>query len=125
MNASRPNSGPVSSPGPLVVAISSDRMGRGDDDLGHVLIRSYLHTMGEVSPRPDVLILFNGGVKLAVEGSPTLADLRSLADQQVQILLCGTCLNHFGLKDKVAVGEVSNMYAISETMIRAGKVVNL
>ena len=62
---------------------------------------------------------------LVVEGSQALDDLRALADQGVQILLCGTCVGHFGLKEKVAVGEVSNMYAISEAMLRAAKVINL
>jgi selenium metabolism protein YedF len=111
--------------GSHVVAISSNTMGRGDDELGQVLLRSYLHTLTEISPRPDILIFFNSGVRLATEGSHSLEDLRMLAEQGVQILLCGTCLGHFGLKEHVAVGEISNMYAISETMLRASKVVNL
>jgi selenium metabolism protein YedF len=111
--------------GPLVVAISSNTMGRGDDELGQVLLRSYLHTLTEITPQPDTLIFFNSGVKLATEGSQSLDDLRLLADQGVQILLCGTCLGHFDLKERVAVGEISNMYAISETMLGAGKVINL
>jgi len=111
--------------GSVVIAVSSNTMGRGDDELGHVLLRSFLHTLTEVSPRPNSLIFFNTGVKLATEGSQSLDDLKMLADRGVQILLCGTCLGHFGLKEHVAVGEISNMYAISETMLRAGKVVNL
>jgi selenium metabolism protein YedF len=112
-------------PGQIVLAVSSDGMGRGDDELGRVLLRNHLHILGEVTPRPDVLIFFNNGVKLAVEGSPALDDLKALADQGVQILLCGTCLGHFDLKEKVAVGEISNMYTITETMLRADRVVNL
>ena len=108
-----------------MLAISSDEMGRGDDELGRLLLRSHLHVLTEVTPRPDVLIFFNSGVKLAVEGSPALDDLRALASQGVQILLCGTCLGHYELKDKVAVGEISNMYTITETMLRADRVVNL
>ncbi len=111
--------------GPTVVAISSDAMGRGDQELGQVLLRNYLHALGEVTPRPDVLIFFNKGVMLAAESSPALADLGVLADQGVKILLCGTCLGHFDLTEKVAVGEISNMYAITETMLCAGKVINL
>ena len=72
-----------------------------------------------------MLIFFNSGVKLAVEGSPALDDLRALAAQGAKILLCGTCLGHFDLKEKVAVGEISNMYAITETMLRADKVINI
>lgn len=110
--------------GQIVLAVSSDGMGRGDDELGQVLLRNHLHVLAELNPRPDVLIFYNAGVKLAVKGSPALEDLKTLAGQGVQILLCGTCLNHFGLKDKVAVGEISNMYAISETMLNAAKVIS-
>jgi selenium metabolism protein YedF len=111
--------------GAVVVAVSSDRMGRGDDQLGEVLLRSFLHTLGEVSLAPDTLIFYNSGVKLAVEGSPALEDLRSLEARGVRILLCGTCLGHFELKDRIAAGEISNMYAITETMLGAGRVINL
>lgn len=110
---------------PIVVAISSDTMGRGDDQLGEVLIRSFLHTLGEVTPVPDTVILFNSAVKLAVTGSPVLEDLGRLEARGVTVLLCGTCLGHFELKDKVAIGEISNMYAIAETMLGAATVVNL
>ncbi|MBM3148234.1 MAG: sulfurtransferase-like selenium metabolism protein YedF [Actinobacteria bacterium] len=109
----------------IVLAISSEQMGRGDDRLGEVLMRSHLHTLTEVEPRPHIIIFFNSGVKLAVEGSAVLDDLRTLEDQGVRILLCGTCLGHFGLKDKVAAGKISNMYEISETMLKASRVVNL
>ena len=111
--------------GPLVLALSSNTMGRGDDELGSVLIRSHLHTLGDVAPRPDVAVLFNTAVTLATEGSPVLEDLQALVDKGTRILLCGTCLGHFGLKERVVVGEISNMYTITETLMRAGKVVNL
>ncbi len=111
--------------GPLVLVVPGDTMGRGDDELGAILIRGFFHAVGQVSPQPDTLIFFNSGVKLVTEGSPVLEDLRALADQGVEILACGTCLGHYGLKEKVAVGEVSNMYTIAETLLRAGKVVYL
>lgn len=112
--------------GPLVVVIPDQYMGRGDDpQLGEILIRAFFHTLGEVDPLPDVLIFFNAGVKLVVEGSAVLEDLKALYGRGVKVLACGTCLGHFGLKDKVAVGEISNMYTIAETMLRAGKVVSL
>lgn len=117
---------PAPSGGPLVLVIPSEFMGRGEhEELGQILIRGFLHTLNEVSPLPDVIIFFNSGVKLTVEGSPVLEDLRSLEAQGVQILICGTCLGYYGLKEKVAVGEVSNMYTIAETMLQAGKVVSL
>ncbi len=111
--------------GPLVVAISQDRMGSGDPELGAVLIRSFLHTLNEIHPLPKIMIFFNTGVRLVVEGSPVLEDLQTLQRQGVQMLACGTCLGYFGLKEKLAVGEVSNMYTIAETLLGAGKVVTL
>jgi selenium metabolism protein YedF len=111
--------------GPLVLVIQSDKMGRGDSELGDILIRGFFHTLGEVEPVPRTIIFFNTGVKLACQGSPVLEDLESLEDRGVQMLVCGTCLNYFGLTDELAAGQVSNMYDIAETMLNAGKVVNL
>jgi selenium metabolism protein YedF len=109
--------------GPTVVLVASDGIGRGDDELGAILIRSFLHTLNEVEPLPDTIVFLNAGVKLTVEGSPVLEDLATLAQKGVGILACGTCLGHFGLKDKLAVGEISNMYSIAETLLVAGNVV--
>ena len=119
---------PVTAPagGPLVLVIPSEFMGRGEHaELGEILIRGFFHTLGEVEPLPDTIIFFNSGVKLVVEDSPVLEDLQALRERGVEILACGTCLGHYGLKEKIAVGEVSNMYTIAETMLRAGKVVSL
>jgi selenium metabolism protein YedF len=111
--------------GPLVLAISSDVMGRGEDELGTILIRSFFHTLGEVEPLPQTIILFNTGARLACEGSPVLADFCAVEARGVEVLVCGTCLGYFGIKEQLGVGQVSNMYDIAETMLRAGKVVNL
>ena len=111
--------------GGTVVVISADTMGRGDNELGYVLIRNYLHALTEVTPIPETLIFYNSGVRLAAQGSPAIADLSALEERGVKILLCGTCVNHFGLQDRVAAGEISNAYTIAETMLRAGKVVTL
>jgi selenium metabolism protein YedF len=109
--------------GPLVVYVSADRMGRGEDELGHILIRGFLHTLNQASPLPDALVFINTGVKLVAKGSPVLEDLQALADQGVDILACGTCLNYLNLTDQVAIGAVSNMYDIAETLLGAAKVV--
>jgi selenium metabolism protein YedF len=111
--------------GPLVLTVPSDIMGRGDEELGGILVRAFFHTLGEVEPLPQTIIFFNSGVKLVVEGSPVVEDLQALKGRGIEILACGTCLGHFELKDRVAVGEVSNMYTIAETMLGAGKVVSL
>ncbi len=124
--AEAPAPAPAPSAGPLVLVIPAEFMGRGEhDELGQILMRGFLHTLNECSPLPDVVIFFNSGVKLVVEGSPVLEDLRTLEQQGVQILACGTCLGYYGLKEKVAVGEVSNMLTIAETMLQAGRVVSL
>jgi selenium metabolism protein YedF len=111
--------------GPLVLVVSSDIMGRGEAELGKILIRGFFHTLGEVEPLPQTAIFFNTGVKLACEGSPVLDDLRALESQGIEMLICGTCLGYLELAEKLAVGQVSNMYDIAETMLWAGKVVNL
>lgn len=111
--------------GPTVVLVPSDGVGRGDDELGGILIRSFLHTLNEVEPLPSTVIFINTGVKLTVEGSPVLEDLQLLEQRGVNILACGTCLGYFELKEKLAVGEISNMYTIAETLLSAGNLVAL
>jgi selenium metabolism protein YedF len=112
--------------GPLVLVVSSEVMGRGEHaELGGILIRSFFHVLGEVEPTPAVILFFNSGVKLVTEGSPVLEDLRALAERGVEVLACGTCLGYYNVTSKVAVGEVSNMYTIAETMLGAGKTVYL
>jgi selenium metabolism protein YedF len=111
--------------GPLILVISSDTLGRGDAELGNILIRAFFHTLGEVEPSPQTIIFFNAGVKLACEGSPVLDDLQALENSGIEMLVCGTCLGYFELKDRLVAGQVSNMYDIAEAMLTAGKVVNL
>jgi selenium metabolism protein YedF len=111
--------------GPVVVVIASDCMGRGDDELGRVLMKSFLHTLTEAAQKPDVMIFFNTGVKLTVHGSEMLADLEALSAAGVRIIVCGTCLGFFEMKDKLGAGMISNMYDITETMLGAGKLVQI
>ncbi|MEI8172766.1 MAG: sulfurtransferase-like selenium metabolism protein YedF [Deltaproteobacteria bacterium] len=109
------------SDGPLVVVISSDRMGRGNDELGHVLMRSFIHTLLTLEPLPETLIFYNSGVKLTVKDSEVLDDLKKIEEAGVSILACGTCLNYFGISSDLACGIVSNMYDITSTMAAAGR----
>jgi selenium metabolism protein YedF len=112
--------------GPLVLVVPGQGMGRGEHpELGEILVRGFFHALSELEPLPDVIIFFNSGVNLVVEGSPVVDDLRALADEGVEILACGTCLEYYDLKGGVAVGTVSNMYTIAETMLAAGRVVYL
>jgi selenium metabolism protein YedF len=109
--------------GPLVIAISSDRMGRGNDDLGYVLIRSYIHTILSLEPLPHTVIFYNTGVKLTVKDSDVLDDLIELEKKGVAILICGTCLNYFNISADLSVGIISNMYDIASIMANAGRLV--
>jgi len=111
--------------GPTVIAVGTDEMGQGDPELGHILIKGYLYAVRQMDDLPKTILFFNGGAKLTVEGSASLEDLQDLAARGVQILTCGTCLDFYGIKDKLAVGEVTNMYVIADTMRAAGKVIRI
>jgi selenium metabolism protein YedF len=100
-----------------VVALSGDTMGRGSEELGRILIKAFLNTLAEGDPPPWRAVLFNSGVKLAVDGEDTVEAISNLSRLGVEVLVCGTCLDFFGLKDKLAVGTVSNMYDILTTML--------
>jgi selenium metabolism protein YedF len=111
--------------GPVVVVIASETMGRGEDMLGSVLMKGFLHALTETSAKPDVMIFFNAGVKLTTHGSEVLEDLEALSQRGVRILVCGTCLSYFDLRERLAAGSVSNMYDIAETMLGAGRLVQI
>jgi selenium metabolism protein YedF len=109
--------------GPFVVVFSENRMGRGNDELGYVLIRAFIHTLCQQERKPDAMVFYNSGVKLAVKDSEVLGDLRELCDGGVEMLVCGTCVNYFGITEEISVGTISNMYDIVDLMSRAGRLV--
>ncbi len=109
--------------GHTVVVVPSDKMGDGDDELGHILMKSFLFAVTQLDELPEKMVFYNGGAKLTVEDSPALEDLKDLEEQGVEIMTCGTCLDFYGIKDKLAVGTVTNMYSIVETMQQAGRVI--
>ena len=109
--------------GGLVVAVSSGYMGQGDDELGSVLMKGFLFALGQLPELPRTVLFYNGGARLTVEGSASLEDLKTLEAQGVEILTCGTCLNFYGLTDKLAVGGVTNMYDIVEKLASASRVI--
>jgi len=108
-----------------VVFIESDSIGRGSEELGKILMRSFLHTLAETEYKPAKIIMVNGGVKLTCEGSEVLGDLSGLSREGVEVLSCGTCLDYFGLKSKLQVGRISNMYEILSSLAQAGKVLKM
>lgn len=107
----------------VLAAISSDKMGEGDEKLGKVLMKGFLYALTGLEIPPSTILLYNGGARLSVEGSAVLEDLKKLEDQGTEILTCGTCLNHYGLTEKLAVGKITDMYTICEKMTQADKVV--
>lgn len=106
-----------------LVVISTDHMGEGDDVLGTALMKGFLYALTELEQLPETILLYNGGARLSVEGSEALEDLKLLESQGVEILTCGTCLNHYGISDRLAVGAVTNMYAIAEKMMAAKSII--
>jgi selenium metabolism protein YedF len=107
--------------GDLAIMVKSQYFGQGDDELGAILIKSFFYTLTEMGPELKSLIFMNGGVHLTTEGSPLLEHLQFLEQKGVQILSCGTCLDFFGLKDKLMVGQVTNMYTATEILFSADK----
>lgn len=106
-----------------VVAVGSDRMGEGSEELGRILIKSFIFALTQLDDLPDKILFYNGGAKLAVEGSESLEDLKTLEEQGVEIQTCGTCLDYYGIKDQLAIGGVTNMYSIVETLQNAMSVI--
>ncbi|MGO5052430.1 sulfurtransferase-like selenium metabolism protein YedF [Lachnospiraceae bacterium LCP25S3_G4] len=106
-----------------VVAIASDRMGNGNDELGKVLIKGFIFAITQLDTLPKTMLFYNGGATLTAEGSDSIEDLKNLEAQGVEILTCGTCLNYYELTDKLQVGSVTNMYSIVEKMADASKII--
>jgi selenium metabolism protein YedF len=115
----------VISAGETVYLITKDTLGHGSEELGTVLMKSFLYTLTETEPLPRTLIFINSGVRLTTKDSPLLGHLQTLAGRGVQILSCGTCLDYFALKERLAVGQVTNMYSIVAEFGLAAKAITL
>ena len=107
----------------MVVVLSSNQMGQGDETLGKLLMKGFVFALTQQDMLPETILLYNSGAFLSCEGSDNLEDLKTLDAQGVEILTCGTCLNHYGLAEKRQVGGVTNMYEIVEKMTKASVVV--
>ena len=110
--------------GKHVFLITRAIMGDGSDELGAVLMKSFFVTMVEKEPLPQAVLFINGGINLTVAGSPVLDHIKTLADQGVEILSCGTCLDYFQLKEQLAIGGITNMYTIMD-LITDHKVITI
>lgn len=107
------------------IFISSDKMGKGNDELGEVLIKGYIYTLTETKPYPKHIVFINSGVKLTTRNEATIENLKILEEAGVEILSCGTCLDYYNLKDDLQVGSVTNMYTIVDIMNNSSQTISI
>jgi len=110
-------------PTDYVVCIKSELMGEGDPELGHLLMETFVDNLKLQEQLPSHVVLYNGGVKLAMKQSPVCSSLSELEELGIRVMLCGTCIDHYGLQFDIGVGMISNMVVITETLASAGHVV--
>jgi selenium metabolism protein YedF len=109
----------------LVMLVASDVLGEGERELGEILMKGYFYALAEYEPYPKAVIFMNAGVKLAIEGSPVLEHVKRLQEYGTEVMSCGTCLDYYGIKALLGVGEVSNMYTIVEYISEANNTIKL
>jgi len=107
-----------------LIMITSNRIGHGDDELGKRLMQNFINTLKEMDGLWRIIFM-NNGVKLTVSDSPVLSALRELQDKGIQILVCGTCLDYFGLLEKKEIGETTNMLDIVTSLQLADKIIHI
>jgi selenium metabolism protein YedF len=113
------------SEGQTIFLITSSTLGQGSEELGKILMRSFMYSLQELGYLPSKMLFFNSGVFLTTEGSPVLDELNQLVEKGVEIFSCGTCLDYYQLKDKLKVGNVTNMYDTVENISSAAKCITL
>lgn len=107
----------------MLVVLSANTMGTGDPKLGASLMKAFVFALTKQDQLPDTILCYNTGAYLTCEGADTLEDLKLLESEGVTILSCGTCLDFYGIKEKLAVGGVTNMYDIVERMENAAQII--
>ena len=107
----------------MLVVLSANTMGTGDPKLGASLMKAFVFALTKQDQLPDTILCYNTGAYLTCEGADTLEDLKLLSSEGVTVLTCGTCLDFYGLKEKLAVGGVTNMYDIVERMENAAQII--
>ncbi|MZQ74764.1 MAG: sulfurtransferase-like selenium metabolism protein YedF [Peptoclostridium sp.] len=111
--------------GDTVIFVQADKLGRGDDELGALLMRNLIYTLTESEPYPKAVLFVNGGATLTTVNEHTVENLRILEGAGVKIVTCGTCLDVFGLKEKLSVGVIGNMYDIVDNLKAAGNTITI
>ena len=108
-----------------VVLVTADEMGKGDRELGATLMKSFLYASSEGDDVPTMMVFMNSGVRLVTVNEETAEHVRKLEERGVDVLVCGTCLDYYGLKERLAAGRVSNMYEIQSVLIGSDNLVTL
>ncbi len=111
--------------GDTILLVTRDGMGSAEPALQRRLLDTYFRLLLEHSMLPAVICFYTDGVKLVVEGSPLLERLGELEQRGVRLIVCSTCLDYFGITDKVRVGIVGGMPDIIEAQAAAGKVITI
>lgn len=106
------------------VFIGRETIGEGEEELGRNLMRMFFYTLTESEELPSHIMFMNGGVRLLVEDEQVIDHIKVLKEKGVNILVCGTCLNFYGISDRLQIGTVSNMYDIVSVMQSAGKIIS-
>lgn len=99
-----------------VYFFKSDKLGTGEDELGDVLLKGFIHTLLDIEPAPEKIIFMNAGVMIPTQNEDAVDSLKELKEKGVTILSCGTCLDYYGLQEQLKVGSISNMYEIVESL---------
>ncbi len=109
----------------LVVVVASDCFGKGSEELGKNLMKTFMYSQSEADVRPQTMLFLNDGVMLTSKGSAVLEHLLALESAGTEIYTCGACLDYYKIQDALAVGKVTNMYSVVEMMNEAESVINL
>ena len=109
--------------GNYIIVVASDKMGEGDEVLGHLLMGNFIKAVKDLDRLPQKMVFYNNGVKLAAKSSAVIEHLKDLEQMGVELLLCATCVNHYSLESVVGAGTLSNIYAIAEIMASAGNII--
>jgi selenium metabolism protein YedF len=109
--------------GNFIVVVSSDKMGDGDDDLGHLLMVNFIKALKDLDRLPVKIVFYNKGVTIVTKSSSVIEHLRDLEKMGVELLLCATCVGYYKLEEEIGAGILSNMYVIAESMASAGSII--
>ena len=108
-----------------IIVMNNESFGKGDEELGKKLMGAFLRKIWVQKQLPETIICYNSGVKLVAKGSPVLDVLHGISEKGVEIIACGTCLDHFELSKKIEVGRRTDMEEIVSLMTKAEKVITV